>query len=99
MVNRENSLNQIIYVVARQCGIAVTDLKQRGRTQKVALARQIAMYLGWNYEGNTLNEIGKALGNRSPATVSHGYQVIAKALPADKIISVLIENIKKELGS
>ncbi len=90
-------ISWIVQVVANQCGLKHIDLEQRDRTKGVSLARQIAMYLCWNYEGYTLAQIGKALGGRTPSTVSYGYQAIAKALPADEGLRDLVARIKKEL--
>ena len=46
----------------------------------------------------TLGEIGEALGGRTPATVSYGFQKIAAQLGRDKQLSGIIKSIQEELN-
>lgn len=57
-----------------------SDLKSRKRDEATALARQVAMYLIRQETDYSLAAIGRELGGRSPATVSHAYQKIAGAI-------------------
>ncbi len=91
-------ISWIMQVVARHYSITIASLKERRRTREIVLARQVVMYLSWDCEKYTLCEIGQALGGRSPATVGHGFQHIAKLLSTDTRLKKGIENIKGELA-
>jgi chromosomal replication initiator protein len=54
-----------------------SDLKGRKRDEATALARQVTMYLIRQETDCSLAEVGRELGGRTPATVSHAYQKIA----------------------
>ena len=67
----------IIEAVVNSFQLTPTDLRSRKRDEATSLARQVAMYLIRQETDCSLAEIGRELGGRSPATVSHGYQKIA----------------------
>ena len=87
-------ISWIMKVVSSHYKITVAELKQRSRKQEVVVARQVVMFLCWSYEKYTLNEIGQALGGRSPATISHGFSNIAKQIRDDNRLKENIERIK-----
>lgn len=72
-------------------------LHNRKRKKKIAHACQILMYVLWQNTRMTLAEIGKYLGGRTPATVSWGYQRIAKKLPNDKKLQKIVKRIGEKL--
>lgn len=82
-----------IQVVARAFNLTEDDLKQRGRKVEVVAARQVAMYLLRMLGNYTLLEVGAGLGGLSPATVSHGFQRVAKRLGTDQSLSESVKEI------
>jgi len=70
----------IVEAVVNSFQLTPSDLKSRKRDEATALARQVAMYLTRQETSCSLAEIGQELGGRSPATISHAYQKIAKAI-------------------
>ncbi len=86
-----------IQVVARIFQVSVLDMKRRSRSEELVRPRQVAMYL-LNMAGYTLVETGQALGGRTPATVSHGFQRIAELLSKDKKLAEAVALIKEELS-
>ncbi len=68
---------RIIEAVVNSFQLTPSDLKDRKRDAATTLARQVAMYIARQETDCSLAEIGKELGGRSPATVSHAYQKIA----------------------
>ncbi len=84
-------------VVARYFRVTPQVLKQRGRVVEIVEARQVAMYILWSSSGYSLSQIGKALGGRSPATVSHGFQKIAKQVAVSTGMGKKVTEIKGEL--
>ncbi|KKN60095.1 hypothetical protein LCGC14_0535640 [marine sediment metagenome] len=78
--NQPVTMGLIIGTVAAVFVVDTSALIGRGRTAEVAQARQAAMYVMSMTDKYTLAAIGGSLGGRSPATVSHGFQVIAKSI-------------------
>ncbi len=70
----------IIEAVVNSFQLTPTDLKSRKKDEATVLARQVAMYLIRQETDCSLDEVGKELGGRSPATVSYSYQKIATSL-------------------
>jgi len=90
-------IDWVIQVVARGFNVSISDLKRRSRTEEIVKARQVAMYL-LNMTGvYTLERIGQSLGGRTPATVSYGFQRVAKLLSSDKGLAEMVNLIKEEL--
>ena len=73
----------VMKIVAEVHDMTVDQLKSKRRTQDLARARQIAMYLAREMTGASLNQIGRAFGNRDHSTVSHAYQKIQKEMKTD----------------
>ena len=66
--------------VARQFGLHVNDLRGNRRTQDVAYARHIAMYLSRELTEASLPQIGARFGGRHHTTVIHGVDKIERQL-------------------
>jgi chromosomal replication initiator protein len=73
----------VMKIVAEVHDVTLDQLKSKRRTQDLARARQIAMYLAREMTGSSLNQIGRAFGNRDHSTVSHAYQKIQKDMKTD----------------
>ena len=84
----------MVSIVASVFGFDLADLLSRSRVAEVAEARQVAMYIGWHFQGYTLTTIGQALGGRSAATVSYGYQVIAQRLRTSERLRRKVEKVE-----
>ena len=66
--------------VARQFGLHVNDLRGNRRTQDVAYARHIAMYLSRDLTEASLPQIGARFGGRHHTTVIHAVDKIERQL-------------------
>jgi len=66
--------------VARQFGLHVNDLRGNRRTQDVAYARHIAMYLARDLTEASLPQIGARFGGRHHSTVIHAVDKIERQL-------------------
>jgi chromosomal replication initiator protein len=62
-----------------------------------ALARQVAMYLIRQETDCSLAEIGRELGGRTPATVSHAYQKIAVDINNNPSLKRKVFDIQQEI--
>ncbi len=66
--------------VARQFGLHVNDLRGNRRTQDVAYARHIAMYLARELTEASLPQIGSRFGGRHHTTVIHAVDKVDRQL-------------------
>ena len=73
----------VMEIVADQFDVTIDQLKSKKRTQDLALARQVAMYLAREKVGASLNQIGRAFGKRDHSTVSHAIQKIQRIYNED----------------
>ena len=73
----------VMKVVSDATDVTVDQLKSKRRTQDLARARQLAMYLARELTGASLNQIGRAFGGRDHSTVAHACQKIGKDMSDD----------------
>lgn len=88
----------IMEAVVNHFQLPPSDLKSRKRDELTALARQVAMYLIRQETDYSLAEIGKELGGRTPATVSHAYQKIAGHMKNSPSLKRRILDIQRDLN-
>jgi chromosomal replication initiator protein len=74
---------EVMKVVSTATDVTVDQLKSKRRTQDLARARQMAMYLSREMTGASLNQIGRAFGGRDHSTVAHACQKIGKDMGDD----------------
>jgi chromosomal replication initiator protein len=79
----EVTAGQVLEIVARHYGVGVDALQGKGRSQEVALPRQVAMYLLREETGAPLAEIGQQLGGRDHTTILYGYEKVAQEIEVD----------------
>jgi len=85
--------------VARQFGTHVSDLRGDRRTQDVAYARQIAMYLARDLTEASLPQIGDRFGGRHHTTVLYAINKVDRLLKDghDRQLHELIQSITGRL--
>jgi len=89
----------IIEAVADSFQLTLQDLKSQKRDKETALARQVAMYIIRQGSGWSLTQIGKELGDRGPATVSHAYEKIANDINNSPYLRNKISDIQQKISS
>lgn len=94
-----HDMRLILQTVAEYFDLSVEDLTSKKRDRKVALPRQIAMYLMREESNYSFAEIGKNLGNRNYATALHGYEKISREMNVDNSLHKQITKIKEEMNS
>jgi len=94
---RTVSLDAIKKHVADAFGIEVAMLSARKKTQNIALARQVAMYLARNHTGLSLKAIGEAFGGRDHSTVIHAERLVARLLTEDADFRQKVDAIRRSL--
>lgn len=87
----------VLDVAAAYFGIATEELTGRSRTAKIALQRQIVMYIMRSETGASLPQIGDALGGRDHTTVMYGCEKIAADVNSDPEIGRQIADIRTRL--
>jgi chromosomal replication initiator protein len=86
---RNISPNRILELVASQQGVSVQELIGQNRSAKVALPRQMAMYILREFNEISLPQIGELLGGRDHTTVMHGINKVR----ADEKLKKQVENM------
>src|SRR5512146_2453171 len=81
---RKITIEAIQRAVAENCGMRVSDLKQKNNPRNVVVPRKIAMYLAKQMTEASLPEIGRQFGNKHHTTVMHSIAKIDEQRRTDK---------------
>jgi chromosomal replication initiator protein len=95
---RVRTLREIQERTCEAYGISMDDLLSSSRTQPVALARQVAMYLSRELTDATLPAIGRAFGNRNHTTVMHACKRTAERMASDREAFDAVRRLTDTLG-
>ena len=87
----------VMSAVATAHDMTVDQLKSKRRTQDLARARQIAMYLARELTDASLNQIGMAFGNRDHSTVSHAHKKIKADMGSDPRFRGFVRDIQEKI--
>lgn len=88
----------IIAATAQYFRLSVDDLYGSSRSQSVATARQIAMYLCRERTNLSLPKIGQLFGNRDHTTVMYACKKIAQLMKERRSIFNQVSEITAQLG-
>lgn len=89
----------IINIVSDHMNVPYEDITSSKRSQDIATARQIVMYLCRKYlERYSLQQIGAAVGGKDHSTVLNGIDKIKKLILNDSNMKLTIETIEKKLN-
>jgi len=89
----------ITETVAGTFQLTLNDLRGRRRDEATVQARQMCMYLMRQETECSLSEIGRELGDRSPATISYAYEKMSNAINNDPHLKRQVFNIQQKLYS
>ena len=92
------SPTDIISATANYFKLSVDDLYGSSRSQQIATARQIAMYLCRERTGLSLPKIGQLFGNRDHTTVMYAYRKISDLMRERRSIYNQVSEITTLLG-
>lgn len=92
------SPTDIIATTASYFKLSVDDLYGSSRSQAVATARQIAMYLCRERTSLSLPKIGQLFGNRDHTTVMYAYKKISDLMKERRSIYNQVSEITTQLG-
>ena len=93
----KNKIDKVIKLVAAKYNITPEDIKGKKRLSKIAVPRQIAMYICRVYLNESLPKIGSEFGGKDHTTVMHAVNKITKLVKEDQILNKEIEKIANEI--
>jgi len=91
------SLDAILEVASGYFGVGVSGLTGRARSARIALQRQIVMYVMREETDASLPQIGQALGGRDHTTIMYGYDKIATEMEQDPDLARQVANLRSRL--
>ncbi len=95
---RTPTIADVARLVAERFHVTVDQLKSKTRTQDLALARQVAMFIARERIGASLNVIGKAFGDRDHSTVLHACHKIQSMCDREPKFRGRIKDLFEELS-
>ena len=87
----------IKHVVANVFHLSIHDLEGPQKSQHIALARYVAMYLMRPVTSLSFPRIGIAL-HRNHSTIIHGYQIIVRRIEKEPAFAAMIQRLENECG-
>ncbi len=99
LIKEKNQIDiqTIIQTVATYLKVKPTQIIGKKRTNQIARARQIAMYLSRELTSHTFEEIGEHFGGRNHSTVISSIEKIKKLMLENKNILKIVKKLKDEL--
>lgn len=96
-IKKTVSPRQIVQAVAAYYELAIEDLTGKSREKRLALPRQIAMFIMREEMKTSYPAIGAELGGRDHTTAMHAYNKILQNLKRDEKLQRDIELVKQRL--
>jgi chromosomal replication initiator protein len=88
----------LLETVAEYFDMNVEDLRGSKREKKIALARQITMYILREQTDFSLSKIGRELGGRQPIIVSQAYKKISAEISTNPELKQSIIDIQQKIS-
>lgn len=88
----------IINTVSEHLNISSDDIKSKKRSQDIANARQISMYLCRKYTVFSLQSIGNYVGGKDHTTVMNGIRRVEQRIKEDSQFKSTVETIIKKIN-
>ncbi|MCC7085802.1 MAG: ATP-binding protein [Pirellulales bacterium] len=98
-VRQQPNIGTIIKVVAQFYGLKPTKLTGSARSRQVSLARSMAIYLGRQLTGQSLESLGKYFGNRDHSTVLYLYRTLEGRLEIDAELRAAANVLRESLAT
>jgi len=91
---RRIALPEIVDLVAAEMDVPQEDIVSKKRSQDIAWARHVAIYLCRELTDNSLARIGEHFGGRDHSTVLHSYHKVSDLIEKDEQVLWLINDLK-----
>lgn len=102
IINKDNNQaitpDLIIKTVSEHMNISADDIRSKKRSQDIATARQVVMYLCREYTVLALKSIGNSVGGKDHATVLNGIKRVEEKMNLDPMFKSSIDTIIKKLN-
>ena len=89
--------DRILEIVANAFGLTQEELLSRNRSKKIALPRQIAMYLLRDIVNASFPSIGETMGGRDHTTVLYACEKVADLIERDDLFRRQVSQIRDQL--
>ena len=93
----KNKIDKVIKLVANTYNITPEDIKGKKRLSKIAVPRQIGMYICRIHLKESLPKIGSEFGGKDHTTVMHSVDKITKLIKTNEQLKNDIEKIIAEV--
>lgn len=90
-------LPEICEAVSGQVGVSVDDMRSRKRTQRIAFARHLSMFLARELTDMTVTEVGAFFSHRDHTTVCYAVERVHDLLIKDDQVAELVEKLITEI--
>lgn len=101
-INKDANLKitpeRIISVVCEHLNVSENDIKSKKRSQDIATARQVIMYLLRKYTVLSLKSVGNTVGGRDHTTVMNGCKRVEENINKDENFKNSMDTIIKKLN-
>lgn len=94
---RTITIEMIQKQTAEHFRIDLDMMKAKRKTARIALSRQVAMYLSRSLTDNSLKAIGAAFGGRDHSTVIHACDLVSRRMAGDITLREKIDKISAAL--
>ncbi|MCB1151674.1 chromosomal replication initiator protein DnaA [bacterium] len=96
--SRAATIADAMKVVSDHFSVPIDQLKSKRRTQDLALARQVGMYLAREKVGAPFEKIGRVFGNRDHTTVMHAVKKIQAKMDGDPYFRGVVKDLVERLN-
>ncbi|MBO7568882.1 MAG: chromosomal replication initiator protein DnaA [Bacteroidaceae bacterium] len=90
---KELTIDDVKQSVCNHFNLKISQIDSRERTQRIAYARQLAMYLADRLTDNSHMQIGRLIGNRNHATVVHALKQIQDMIEVEDRVREDVEEL------
>jgi len=95
----ELSIEKIQKEVASYLGINISEMLGNSKKKKVAMARQIAMYLSRELTDSSLTQIQKAFKKKDHTTILSAIEKVKETMEKDRKFKLTVEFLKEKILS
>jgi len=95
--NRTITIDKIQHIVCDHFNLPLDMLLSKSRKREIVQARQIAMYLSKFHTRESLQNIGRKIGNRDHATVLHACKTVSNLMDTDKSFKAGLKELELKL--
>jgi len=96
---RAITIEDVQRAVCEHFGLSLAEIRSKRRTQSLASARQVAMYIARKLVRASFPQIGQKFGGRDHSTVMHAQDVVERRLAEDPGFRAAVEALERALTS